>query len=313
MDTPLIALRKKLSIIATIIVFLITLCVGVGFISYQYWRAYQGALIRMHDYEVSVTLLPVQENQGKDFKNDSKFSALFQNFFLLLDRSGGIQYNYSPYSMERNLREIFRETKNSQIQSDDGYLYSRFSLEDGSELVAIVWLGYSEQEYARDMGEYAGFVSLVGVAIYFILLQLIGYILRPIAENIKTMQYFVQVAGHELKTPLTAILSSTQLLQETKKYDQEIVDDIENETQKAGELIGSLAELSSMSDRAPKEEVHLTEILYEVLRLLDSQIRAKKLNIRVELINDTTLEVNRYYLNILISNLLSNAIKYNIE
>ena len=40
---------------------------------------------------------------GKDpetLKNDPKFSGLFKNSFLLIDRSGSIIYNHSPYSSE---------------------------------------------------------------------------------------------------------------------------------------------------------------------------------------------------------------------
>lgn len=190
-------------------------------------------------------------------------------------------------------------------------MFARFPLSGKEELVSIVFLPYSEGEYAKDVAEYAGFLVFLSLLIYLILFRLVGHILKPIEENMKTMKYFVKVAGHELKTPLASILSSVQLLSETKVYDEETVHDIENETKKAGELIESLSELSSMSEQTPKEEIYISEILYEVLKYLDSQIKKKRLEVKMELIEDITVCANRYYVFILISNLLSNAVKYN--
>lgn len=190
-------------------------------------------------------------------------------------------------------------------------MFARFPLSGKEELVSIVFLPYSEGEYAKDVAEYVGFLVFLSLLIYLILFRLVGHILKPIEENMKTMKYFVKVAGHELKTPLASILSSVQLLSETKVYDEEIVQDIQNETKKAGELIGSLGELSSLSEQTPKEEIHISEILYEVLKDMDSPIKEKQLEVKIELIDDITVFANRYYIFILISNLLSNSVKYN--
>lgn len=183
-------------------------------------------------------------------------------------------------------------------------------MESGWQFVAIVFLPYSAEKYAADLAEYTGFLALLSLLIYLAVSRLVGYVLKPVEENMKTMRYFVQVAGHELKTPLASILSGIQLLVETKEYDEETVRDIEGETKKAGELISSLSELSSLSERTPKEEVHISEILYEALKSLDAAIKGKKLVPDVRLVNDVTVTANRYYALIFVSNLLSNAVKY---
>ncbi|MDD5376575.1 MAG: HAMP domain-containing sensor histidine kinase [Candidatus Gracilibacteria bacterium] len=311
MDKHFIILRKKLSILATIVVFLITLCVGIGFISYQYYRGYTDTSQKTKTYQAEVLKLDLIGKDPEQLKDDPKFSGLFKNFFLLLDTSGSIRYNHSPYPSETEGRELVRTLKEGGTFEDDGYMFARFPLSGKEELVSIVFLPYSEGEYAKDVAEYAGFLVFLSLLIYLILFRLVGHILKPIEENMKTMKYFVKVAGHELKTPLASILSSVQLLSETKVYDEETVHDIENETKKAGELIESLSELSSMSEQTPKEEIYISEILYEVLKYLDSQIKKKRLEVKMELIEDITVCANRYYVFILISNLLSNAVKYN--
>ena len=94
-------------------------------------------------------------------------------------------------------------------------------------------------------------------------------------ENMESMRYFVHAASHELKTPFAAISSSVQLLKEMKKYDEEVVQDLETETQKSGNLINSLLELSNIGEHSVSEEVHISEIVYEVLRDLDVRIQER--------------------------------------
>ncbi|MFZ3233216.1 MAG: HAMP domain-containing sensor histidine kinase [Patescibacteria group bacterium] len=313
MDNHFVTLRRKLTIFATIVVFLITFLVGAGFISYQYWRGYQDTVGKTRAYQTEVSKLDLVGKDPEKLKDDPNYSVLFRNFFILLDQSGSVAYSHSPYPSEADWKRSRHGTKEGRVSEDDGYMFSRFRLADGREFVSMIFLPYSGEDSVQDIAEYAGFLLVLSAAIYLAVFHLIGYILKPVEENMKTMKYFVKVAGHELKTPLASILSSVQLLSETKEYDEETVRDIESETKRAGELIGSLAELSSLSEQASKEGIHLSEILYEALKGLDSQIQEKRLDVRVELTEDVTVLANRYYAFILVSNLLSNAVKYSTD
>ena len=254
---------------------------------------------------------------GKDpekLKDDPAYSALFRNFFLMLNPDGSVRYSHSPYPNDDGWKE-FRHGRNwpGRPFMDDGYVFSFSPLPDGGVFVSMVFASYPNEEFARDVAEYAAFVLFLSVFIFFVVGRFVAYVLKPVEENVKTMKYFVSVAGHELKTPLASISSGAQLLSETKAYDEETVRDIANETKKAGELIASLAELSSMSERAPKGEVHISETVYEALRGMDADIRKKKIEVKTELVEDVTVSANRYYAFILVSNLLSNAVKYDRE
>jgi len=54
-------------------------------------------------------------------------------------------------------------------------------------------------------------------------LKFITDIFIPVEENLNDMKNFIHNAGHELKTPISAISSNLQLLKVTKKYDKELV------------------------------------------------------------------------------------------
>lgn len=74
MDKHFITLRKKLSILATLVVFLITILVGVGFISYQYWREYRFVLGKSISYQTEVTNLSIRESDLETFKDNPAYA-----------------------------------------------------------------------------------------------------------------------------------------------------------------------------------------------------------------------------------------------
>lgn len=97
MDKEFSSLRKKLSVLATAAVFSITLLVGSGFISYQYWRGYQDAEGKIRNYQSEVSRMSIVGSDLKKLKDDPASAGLFKNFFFIVDDSGAIRYNHSPY------------------------------------------------------------------------------------------------------------------------------------------------------------------------------------------------------------------------
>ena len=73
-------------------------------------------------------------------------------------------------------------------------MFSAFHLSGQEELVSIVFLPYSQEKYMTDMAEYTGLLLLLSLLIYFVVSRLVGHLLKPVEENIKTMKYFVKVA-----------------------------------------------------------------------------------------------------------------------
>ncbi len=77
---------------------------------------------------------------------------------------------------------------------------------------------------------------------------------RPIAESYEKQKQFVTDANHELKTPLTLILTNLDILEaETGK--NEWLDDIRSEGQRMSALVGQLTALSRLDEDRPQMQL----------------------------------------------------------
>ena len=70
---------------------------------------------------------------------------------------------------------------------------------------------------------------------------------RPVAESYEKQRQFITDANHELKTPLTLILSNLDIV-ESELGKSEWLDDIRSEGERMGLLINQLVTLSRMDE-----------------------------------------------------------------
>jgi len=136
----------------------------------------------------------------------------------------------------------------------------------------------------------------------------VTWLMKPLQENIKFMENFINIAGHELKTPLANIKLSFQILKKFKKFDENIVKDIETELTRSVKLINSLLDLASINKSFKKGKINICDVLKDVeesidLNLVDYQKQCE----------DFYVNADYNHLYILIKNLLSNAVKHNVK
>lgn len=113
---------------------------------------------------------------------------------------------------------------------------------------------------------------------YFI----VSLILKPVEENMQEMEYFIDNAGHELKTPLAVIQSSGNLMKEIKQYDSELLDEIMDETKKASELIGALRSLSKISKKQELQSCNLADMITEIGKEYLLKMREKHISLTLK-------------------------------
>ena len=133
----------------------------------------------------------------------------------------------------------------------------------------------------------------IGLAALVVLLLccyfLAGLITRPVENAWSAQQRFLSDASHELKTPLTVVLSSAELLGEHTQYDSEAaayVDNIRSESQRMRALVEDMLTLSraentraeavfshvDLSDLAAGSVLRFEPVAYEAGRLLSFEI-----------------------------------------
>lgn len=67
---------------------------------------------------------------------------------------------------------------------------------------------------------------LLSLGVYAISSRFIDSTLSPVEKNMDAMEQFIHNAGHELKTPISVIKSSLELMRLKKNYDEGITESI---------------------------------------------------------------------------------------
>jgi len=137
---------------------------------------------------------------------------------------------------------------------------------------------------------------------------------------------FINVAAHELKTPIQPILGLCELLRDRKTdivKDEEILDVIIRNSKrlmKLAEDILNVARIESGSFFLKKERFDIGELISEIMNDIEEKIVENKKNIKMffELYNGNNnskiiIEADKNRLSQVISNLLNNAIKFTDE
>lgn len=128
---------------------------------------------------------------------------------------------------------------------------------------------------------------------------------------------FVSNVSHELKTPLTSIKGFVDTLKggaiDNKETAIRFLDIIDIESDRLNRLINDillLSEIETMEREPDKAEVHINEIVNEVIEMLAMKASEKNLVLGISLKSDYYINANRDRIKQMYINLVDNAIKY---
>ena len=152
---------------------------------------------------------------------------------------------------------------------------------------------------------YLALSLLFATALGFVLAKLF---LKPIQQEIRTLDTFIKDSTHELNTPITAILMSIQTL---KNVDEKKRKRIELSAKRIATLYGNLSYmLLHDKQHEEKTDVDIKRLLEERIDYFADVIEVQHIKLHLDLL-PISLHVNEESITKLFDNLLSNAIKYN--
>ncbi len=134
-----------------------------------------------------------------------------------------------------------------------------------------------------------------------------------------TMQKdFINVAAHELRTPIQPILSSAELLgtKITHGEQRELLDIMTRNSKRLQRLVESILDVTKIESRSlqlKKERFNLNDIILGVILDYENQITKDDIKLVYSSKEDIFVEADRYRLTQTLSNLVSNAIKFTKE
>lgn len=134
-----------------------------------------------------------------------------------------------------------------------------------------------------------------------------------IKQMLQREQEFTANISHELRTPITTILTSCELLAAAPDLSESIhirVQMIETAAERMGAQIQALLFLAREQALGVLEPVAIAEAVSNVVDLLCGEIYRKGLQFEMTVAKDAVLTLNRQALHMVLMNLLRNAVQY---
>jgi signal transduction histidine kinase len=139
--------------------------------------------------------------------------------------------------------------------------------------------------------------------------------MEKISSDYKNLKAFTENASHELQTPLSVIMTTTELLLQDKNFGEKEMDSIQRIHQtarKLSKLNQTLLLLAKIENRQFEvtEKVDFGELLHSKMELYAELIAHKEITVKKEIEENTSIRIHPVLAEILISNLLTNAIRH---
>lgn len=190
----------------------------------------------------------------------------------------------------------------------------RFFRQDGLLTVRIAFMDSSfEQDTLRSLTLVGALLFVAALAVVAALGWLMaGYITQPVERAWRRERQFLADASHELKTPLTVILSSSALLEETVDEGQQTyVENIRAEGQRMKALVEDMLTLWRTEEAKPVlVTTSLSEVVTDVALRFEPVAFEAGHALHYDIENALSVMAEEEKLRRMVSILLDNAVKY---
>ena len=243
-------------------------------------------------------------------------------YFLIKVSSHGelaaVSGGYYDLSDEEFLKTLI--TRVSEAGTDSGVIpeYNlRYLLTRSYTSSTLVFADMSSEKAALNTlaRTFAG-IGLGCLLAFFAIAELLArWMVRPVEKAWSQQRQFVSDASHELKTPLTVILTNAELLQmnEESQTQEKCVGSILTMAHQMRALVEELLELARSDNDQSKmifERLNFSELVTDGLLPFDAVFFEKGLTLEETIAPDIMLTGSRQYLGQLLDILLDNARKY---
>ena len=182
----------------------------------------------------------------------------------------------------------------------------------------LVFVDISGQRAAlTSLIQVSALIGVVSLVIFFVVSVLLArWAVKPVERAWQQQRQFVSDASHELKTPLTVIMSNAELLHSAPEDDpnrERFAESILSMSHRMRKLVEGLLELARGDNgqiNSHFAQVDFSELTKEAVMQFEPLMYEKGLLLRSEISDDIALSGNEQYLQQLVSILLDNATKY---
>lgn len=254
------------------------------------------------------------------FEDMGRFSPevpyMIRFFSVHLDESGTVERVNQNYiaSVSQAEAENYAKTVLAQGRTrgyESGYRY--FVSGEGGKTVVLFLNSERELQTMKSLLLITLVIAAVSLGVVFGLVVIFSRrAIVPYLKNMEAQKQFITNASHELKTPLTAISTSADVL--AMEYgEDEWVRSIQTQAGRLAKLITNLVTLSRLDEEDPfplRAEFSLSDTLWEIGEPFPALAQAKGKTYTQDIADGLTLTGDRTAIGQMISILLDNALKY---
>ncbi len=311
--------RTRIKIVITIMALLFAIFIGALFaiyvVSYRIVakRSYNMLNAYARSYEIFPDASAGGNNVGGSFSGSPDF--LLSTFYAVAFDSYGkevrIENNDKLYS-DRELAEKAKDVLTTSVTNEgkvDDFFYVVSQKGDYSLVIFM-----DNTVFENMLGIFTKFTVIFGcvaLGAFGVLACFIAHaIVRPVEENYKKQKQFVSDAGHELKTPISAInVNADMLLREIGE--NKWLSNIRYENERLNELVRQLLILARTEKvNMPKEVLDFSRLTEGEVLPLEVVAYEKNLTIKTSIEQGVFVRGNSAQLKQLVSILVTNAIQY---
>ena len=296
-------LRWKITGVTMLVAFMVLLAVfgGVYFFS-------QASIAQNYTYQLQQAV------------QTGMMDARFPCFVAEVLPSGTVRVSGSSYYDLDDEETLLDVVSQALADGDESGVLTqrhlRFYRQDGPLSVRLAFMDSTfEQATLRALVRVC---LLIGGGALLVLLGvswlLSGFVSRPVVRTWQDQQQFISDTSHELKTPLTVILSSADLLEESASGEQQrYVDNILAESRRMKELVEDMLTLSRTESgraAAPFAPLDLSDLVTDAALRFEPVAFEAGHPLEYDIQNGLSMTGDCQQLDQLVDILLDNAVKY---
>lgn len=245
---------------------------------------------------------------------EARYATRF--FTVSYDKSGnvlGVKRDYIASVSESEAVEYASDALARNTAS--GYIGDyRYAVRNVGKDVHVAFLNSANElqliEYVLLISGVVAAVTLL--LIFGLVIMLSKRAILPYVKNIEMQKQFITDAGHEIKTPLTSIATSADVLAAEHEGD-EWVENIQKQSVRLAKLVNNLVTLSRLDEATPfpeKTAFSLSEAAWETSEPFSSLAKAAGKSYTQRIEDDIKLVGDKNAIQQMMSILLDNALRY---
>ncbi|MDF3821255.1 two-component system sensor histidine kinase CreC [Leptospira sp. 96542] len=145
----------------------------------------------------------------------------------------------------------------------------------------------------------------------------LGFKMDELIRSLEGKEYiesYVQTLTHEIKSPLSSIIASAELLESNSIKKENLIQNIQTEGKRIQSIIENLLELASLESTKEmdlSETVNIVSLINDLIEVNKPSSHKKSVTILTKFdTNEVYIQGNKFYLSLAIQNLLQNALDF---